>query len=287
MWELIVSYILNSSKEKRDGENRLRHEENRQIENFHNKVDENSSEIIQMTEEIETELFRDPVGSLGLTYTENSGFNSNPIDLSSKIFKGTISLKIESDSRKLKFNPKEFNAEYASLQVLDELFTRWGTVFAIKITNHQKHYNIPSNWCVESKKGNSFVYIIDKDNSEYYYPISSTMKGEIVTGYPKIELIAFSPFRKTTNNFDLYMSNIPLQNTEDNRDSFIFEYNDDELSELIEETLDNTPLVHQISESVYREGEKLKVKEKSSRRTPLLTILIILLILGFFISISK
>ena len=52
MWELIVSYILNSSKERKNEENRLRYEKNRLKENFHNKIEKNSSAILQKAEEI-------------------------------------------------------------------------------------------------------------------------------------------------------------------------------------------------------------------------------------------
>jgi len=279
MWELIVGYLLDSSKQKRDEQSRLEYENRRQIENFYNEVDDDTSVILQNAKDTEAGILNDPIKGLGLTYTEASGFSSIPIDLSTGMFNGSISLQFTTTSDQSRFTPEEFNSKYATIKILDACFTKWGIILAIIITNNQKNYNIPSNWCEESTLISSTIYLIDKENNEYYYPVSSTMKGEVVCGYPKIELIAFSPFRNKTNKFSVFMSNLPLQKTEGNRSNLVFEYTDDKLRSTIEDTLSESSMVDRISKLVNQEGEKLKSNNKESNGcSPLVAIFIILII---------
>ncbi len=262
MWDVFLGYIIESFRqrrsEKRAEKERLRDEEQYQIESCYQEINDNLLAVIHRAERLEHELFNDPIDNLDITYTEYNGFDIKPVNIKSGPFEATMTFDTVNFEDKTSFTPSRFDSDYASIEILDVCFTKWGTIIAIKVINHQKYHNIPSNWC-DDVNGRS-MYIIDVDNNDYLYPVSSTMRGEVVFDYPKIELIAFSPFREPTNAFNLYISNVPVYNISEGSGNLVFKYSSDDLYGNIEQKINMGTITDQLLRPLAEEKEKLKKK---------------------------
>lgn len=224
----------------------------------HSKIDKNIDQIISKAASFETKLASDPIKTLGLRYDEHAGFTSQPFELSSELFNGSINLVQSSSSNDVSFSPRQFTTDNFSITPLDFLFTRWGAILAVKIENLDEDYRIKTPWFKKSDPHSSAIYLLNPETSSYYYPISAMLSGETLSGHPKIGLVAFELFREVPSTIQIHVSDVKLSSERGKKYSFDFQVTGPDIYNIISQSLSNPSITDEIQKSLSPEVEKLR-----------------------------
>jgi hypothetical protein len=226
------------------------------------KVDREIEQVRRKCQSLEVKLEKDIVKALGIRYTANSGFTSTPFQIQTSLFSGSIDLLCsEKDySDDFHFQPEGYELESVHLEALDILVTQWATLVAFRIQHKEQDFHLRLNWVKKSDPSDSKVYLLDPVNSEYYYPISTDLKGEVLSGHPRAGIIAFEPFRHPTTSVQIYFSDVQLL-PKIKLDPFCFESTKDEKFQSgIQEIINKPSLTNQIEKTLQEQENKLKTQ---------------------------
>lgn len=224
----------------------------RRTDRSFNKVYRSAESILNKGHRLQEKLDKDVVKALEIKYSEDRGFSSKPFEMRSEIITGDISLlQTEDDQDSVDFQPSTYSFEGVIVEPLSLLLTRWATIVAFKVSHSDPEYRLRLNWVKMSNPSASSLFLLDESSSEYYYPCSSDLKGEVISGYPRIGIVAFEPFRKGTNKFSLQFSGVKLVNKRGDKHSFAFSYEDPELVESIESLKAQPRFIDQLDEKVH------------------------------------
>lgn len=225
------------------------------------KVERSAETILNKAYQLEEKLNKDVVKALDIRYSPDKGFISEPFQMRSEIISGDISLTQTGDgSSGVDFDPLFYEAEGARIEPLAVLFTQWATIVSFKVLHIEPEYRIKLNWVKKTNPLNSLVYLVDESSSEYYYPVSTNMTGEVIANLPRIGLIAFEPFRKPTENFSIHFSSIKLLKNKGDKHYCSFKFADANLKEQISGLISKPKFVEQLKEKVNEQLNEARKK---------------------------
>ncbi len=241
------------------------------------KVDKNVEQVMAKARSLEAKLERDPIKALSLSYTEESGFDSEPFSIETELISASISLTSHDadSSRDSSFRPTSYNTISSFVQPLNILITRWGTIVAFKVSNDDAKFQMRVSWVKKSDPRSSKILLLDEEHSEYYYPFASSISGQIVPGHPRIGLIAFDSFRKPTSTLQLHFSNVQLQGGRGGKHSFSHSYTSPSLAGQIQEMLEFPVLTQRVAEVIDQEAQRLRSKVRQSESGCLLMVFLL------------
>src|SRR5262249_21331207 len=162
------------------------------------EIEQARDRILRKAQEIERQLIDDPIQIASLSYTTRHGFRSRPITIESEPFTLAVNLTIDPQAASLAYEPPEFSSKSARIRPLGILASELATLVPITFETFEISNNLSLDWVKERSRKDSRVYLIDRESGDYYYPIDTDLRGEVVAGFPRTGLIAFEPFRQST-----------------------------------------------------------------------------------------
>lgn len=187
------------------------------------KVDRSVEEVMQKARRYERALWNDPLKTLALRYELRRGFEAEPFSVESEIFVGHFSVSgVDEEIEPAAFEPKVHQGEMFAVQPLDVWFSAFGTFLALSVENDDPKYRIRPNWFKKSNPQTSPVFLVDEQNSHYYYPRGSSLSGEVLPGHPRIGIMAFEALRQVTDTLTIHFSGIKLSSKRGNGETFQF-----------------------------------------------------------------
>lgn len=260
--------------------NRARREQeraNRAVARDLDKAQRDGQKVIDKAKVLDGRLARDPIKTLSVSYQPGVGFSSTPFEIDIGVFTGLVRLIHSTDdgSQPYAFEPASFDTVDSRVCPLDMAVTEWGSVVAFEVANDDQDYQMRTPWVKKSDPQSSKVFMLDCEHSEYYYPIASSLVGEVVPGHPKIGLIAFEPFRQPTSDVRIRLSDVQLQKGKGGRFSFEFRCGGSSLPDDISEVLAGRRFVDQISDKVNSELNALIRQTQKSQSGCLLLLCLV------------
>lgn len=225
------------------------------------QIDSSREKILREVQRFEEKLLDDPIRVGKMRYSETEGFTGEPFQIESESF--TFAFNFLASSTKndqVNFEPRIHSAESAKVRPHGLLIAPFGTFLPLTIENFELSYRIVLNWVRERSAQESKVCIIDRDSGEYYYPIDTDLRGEVIAGYPKVGMIAFEPFRRPTTAVSIHFSGIKLSPKRSDTSTFDFEYRSPDLAEQVRSNLG----VHGLLERAQAELDRLVVESKAT-----------------------
>ncbi|MGH7926330.1 MAG: hypothetical protein ACREQV_00855 [Candidatus Binatia bacterium] len=239
------------------------------------KLDKNVDAVLRKARNLQEALNRDVIKALGVSYTEEEGFQTQPFQLHTELFSGEVSLATSPDSP-TRFEPERYESQGSSVvDPLGLLLTQWATVLAIRVGHDDPVHRLQLTWIKKTDPASSPVFLLDEDNSEYYYPISTDLKGQVVAGHPRIGVIGFEPFRRASSRVQLHFAGIKLDRQGDT-EAFHFQIEDEKLASQITENLGHPSLVETIKKAVDEQTRELR--ERLSKPAGCLGVLLMLVL---------
>lgn len=240
-------------------------------------VDKNVDQVMAKASSLETKLERDPIKALSLSYEEDYGFKSKPFLIQTNLFSGSVSLTRDKgiSDECTEFQPPRFNTITSYVQPLDILITSWGTIVAFRVGNEDPEFQMRVSWVRKSDPRLSKILLLDEEHSQYYYPFSSSVAGQVIPGHSRIGLIVFEPFRHPTSTIQLHFSDVQLQRGRGGKHSFAFSYVDPALMENIQEMLRLPNLTKRITDTLDQEAQRLRSTVKQSQSGCLIMLLLL------------
>lgn len=238
----------------------------RSLERALQKIDRNIDQVLKKAASLEKKLDKDPISAIDVQYEYGVGFSSDPFLIETDLFQMSIQLADgdgDGESNTEIFTPKNFVGESSTIKPLDIMFTQWGTILAVEIENSDSDYRIRTNWVKKSDRQSSAVFLLDPINNRYYYPISTTLGGQVIEGSPMVGLIAFEPFVESTSQYELHFSDIKLAKTRGSKDSFSFVNNSTKNQYYINKVLNQLSLRDKIYNLVDGKAEELRKAARS------------------------
>jgi len=244
-------------------------------------LDRDRETILTRARNFEDRVQRDPVKALGLAYLSGVGFQGSNFEVSTPNL--SLSFQLASDGPdvpSLAFYPTEARGSALSIQPLDLMVTRWATFLAVKVANHdaQRRGRL-SGWVKRSDSATSRVFLLDPATSTYYYPLSSSLKGEVLPGHPKVGIIAFEPFRAPTSSVEIHFSDVKLGPQRSDTTSCSFHAASPALVPAVAGTMSSSSLQERIETEMDRQFTEAK---RPSRAASILSLLVIGVV-GFFV----
>lgn len=245
-----------------------------ELEKALRKLDRNVDRVKREIEDLSDKIESDVIETFNLRYREDEGLTSEPVELGTDIFSGEFEFpEVSAEDSVTEFEPSTYEKDGAVLEPLTLLITPLTTVLAVRVNHRDEDYRIPLDWVRPRKREDSNVYLVDPKNSEYYYPRSTTLKGEVVANRPRTGLLAFDPLRKPTDTLEVHFSGVELLADGDS-DAFSFVHEDPEMSEAIERQLEKPHFKERALEGV--EQEKRRVQKELEQHSGCLVVFFLL-----------
>lgn len=189
-----------------------RNKVNRTADSELRRIDQCADRALRQVFSAIDKIEKDPISALNVSYSLGGGFSFDPIEIDADIFSGKIDISDDDPESHPKwiFIPDGLKDDNFRVSVLDATPSRMGTFVAFYVENLDEEYRIRLNWMKKSDPQTSPVYLIDHISNEYYYPIASGFRGEVVAGHPRIGVLAFERFRFPTDKFSLHFSDVKL-----------------------------------------------------------------------------
>jgi len=233
-------------------------------------LETSASRAVKQIERLDERLMADPFKEINLRYTEGDGFEADPVDVEAGAVSLRLSVLSNTDGRfyhQENFHPPVHQGEVATVTPLDLLFTPWGTLVAMKIENFELSYRPKIAWIKRNAPETSAIYLIDSQNGQYYYPIATDLKGEIVAGFPKVGIFVFEPMRHVTASLILHVSGVKLSSKRGSSDTFDFECSDAGLAGDIEAAMAGTTFAAMVQDELDRQSNDAFQKINRVRRS--------------------
>lgn len=261
--------VLRSAKaaDRRDRQEQDR--QNRQIDRIVSKIDRDAQAIRRKAVSLETRVERDIIKALGLSFSEVSGLNANPIQFSNDSFDVQISLLSESDRDEPDadgaFVPQNHVSDVASVTPLRVYLSQWATLIALRIDNTGSDRPLKCSWVRRNDPQASKVYLLDAANSRYYYPLATDLSGDVLKGHPRTGLLAFSALEQPTSELQLHFSGVNLNNVRGRTDRFHFSYTSDSLMEHSAAAHNGQSIVQTVDDYLETEVASLNKRAEKAR----------------------
>jgi hypothetical protein len=156
------------------------------------------------------------------------------------------------------FKPRRAKTAEAAVTPIELLVTQWATILAIKLENNDAAFKFRTPWFKKTSPQDSSIFLLDRESSVYYYPISSTLAGEVLPGHPKVALIAFDRFRRSTQSLQLHFTDVKMSSERGKKHSFHFNYDRSSLATRIAEMLSDTTIVDKVEGVLSEQASKLR-----------------------------
>ena len=227
------------------------------------QLDRDSERLTRKVANLEIALADDPIDALQLRFDEDSRrWISEPFTLDGDILKGVLTLTAETvDDSPL---PPAYEDDSCRVQPIGLLLLRWATVIAFRVEGRELDYRIKLDWVKSRNRSDSRVYLLS--SGDYYYPISSSLTGELVPGAPRTGLVAFEPFRRPSQAFEIHVSDVKMSKKRGDRKTFTFNFPAKDLDQSIAELLSKPPLRDEVASIIEttRENARREVEAKVS-----------------------
>ena len=224
------------------------------------KINENRYQILKQGESFQKRLDADLVNALNLRYSTVAGLEADDFEFASELFSGSISLISEGigSTEPSTFDPPAFVHQTTRIEPIEVIFTRWATLMVFRVSLDDPGTRLRLNWYRKSDRMGGPVYIVDEEDSGYYYPISSSLTGEVLPGHPKTGIMAFELFKKPTGRFSIQFSNVQVAKGKGGRQSFSFLCCDERCRSLIATVLRAPTLSTELKGALDAEADRLK-----------------------------
>lgn len=252
------------------------------INRLNTKIDKNYDQALHKANSFEKKVRINPIKTLCLKYSEKDGFTSEPLRISTEIFKGSLYfIQDSNENNSIEFSPSKYSTPRFIITPLSFVVSQWCSVLASRIENFDPTYRLRSQWHKRNNPHNSSICLLDRKNSIYYYPIDSTLSGEVLAKHPKIVLVAFEPFRQITNNIQVNISNVKLSSQQQVKHTFNFDCVDASLEKHIQSYSARPSLVEEVQNVLTNQADLLQTPKSKQSSSSGCLIIIILSIIGF------
>src|SRR5262249_13327654 len=144
------------------------------------------------------------------------------VSLGGQFITGQLSLRTTSDDGAAAvFHPSGHAGDGYVIEPLKLMHMQYGTFVAIRVTNCDSNYRIRLNW-VRKERAKSLIYLVDNVGN-YYYPIASSLSGEVVSAAPKIGIVVFEPFTRPCESASMHLSGAKLEGGSRAKPSLVFD----------------------------------------------------------------
>lgn len=214
------------------------------------KVNKSVQRVMQKAKRLEEQLQKDPIKAISARYTETDGLQTQPFEIDTDILSGRLTFHDSSENDAPTFDPSTFKRETATVSPLDIWPMEFATLVAFRFENDDVEFRPKLNLVKKSDRQASRVCIVDSNNNEYYYPMSTDLSGEVIGGRPRVGLVAFEPFRRPTDKIEIHFSDVKLTGKRGTKDTFSFSMSDAGLPDAVARLIDLPSISDRVSDAI-------------------------------------
>ena len=237
-----------------------------------------------------TKLDRDPIAALNMRFSYEEGFVTDPFKVQGDLLKGEIQILSREGSHAgaEAFTPLRHEQGACTIEPVGLQLAQYATFVAFRISHDDQHFRPKLTWFKKSDPQASAVFIVDPVNEQYLYPTASSLRGEVVPGVSKTGILAFEPFEKPTDQFQIHFSDVQVESGGARKSSFSFEYSDPGLPESIRQLLEAPSSAEWIAAHLDAGYEKLmkEVRVASSGCSSAGVVFLVVLIAGLVAALA-
>jgi len=100
------------------------------------------------------------------------------------------------------------------------------------------------------------VTLVDPESGQYYYPLGTDLRGEVLSGRPRVGIVVFQPVRATTNCLEAHF-NATWSSGAAEAQSFSIAHRSDELLQVSTYLVNLPSLSQRLVEALYGPGVEL------------------------------
>lgn len=190
----------------------------------HERVKESLHQIVD-------EIERDPIRALSVRYSEQRGFTARSIPLRGKILDGEIHLVNEASQTSPTFDPPADALCRVEVEPLSLLVLPGFVLLAIRMS-HELGTSVRLNLGERSTGRGPQIQLVDPVAGHYLDPVAASLEGELLSGLPRVAIIAFEAPRDETDRLVIHLGSDLFENVDCETGSVRFESRGDELGEL-------------------------------------------------------
>ena len=217
--------------------NKARREKDKRIKDLQRGLErtvKRTKSVVEQVARFETKLTQKPLGLINCAFSTLSGFS---YDSEFKFSNGGFEVRLRHESEDGlagSFGPLIFNCGTTTITSVAFLPTMWFTLFGFEIANIDPQWRLKCNWIRKGDPASSNLYLLDPIHDLYYYPIDSTLRGEVVAGHPKSALVAFEKIAVPTDRLEIHFSGVKLTSARGSSETFLINYIDCNLRHKLE-----------------------------------------------------
>jgi hypothetical protein len=234
------------------------------------RIDRSRAQLVRQARAMEAELRRDPIAALGLQFDAERGWTAQPFAIRTEGVCADFDIVSPGlpAAGAAAWSPPAYARAGVEVCPLAVQISPWATVVAVRVSHRDPDRRLRLDWVAKDGQA-SAVFLLDADHDRYYYPVSTTLAGDVVAGHPRTGLIAFEPFLEPTDRFQLHLSNVTLA-AGGGAHTFHFAYRGPGLADAMATLLDRRSLAERIAEafdSAVRQAEReSKRAEREAKR---------------------
>jgi len=158
----------------------------------------------------EEKVLRDPIKALALRWAEREGvLHSDPFEIEAGPVSGRLFLLGGRDegAAPAAFSNGTWVVEgQARLQLLHMAVAAFATVLVVRVECLAPTGGVRLDLVRKSDLRSSPLFLVDRENGDYLYPLATDLSGKVVPGAPRVGLVAFEPFRAPTGAVEVHLS---------------------------------------------------------------------------------
>ena len=237
-WKGTMRSLAAASRRAERETNRQRRAIARDSSRQFKELERSVEKFCRSLERLEAKLESDPIAALDIRYSEDGGFISEPLEVKTPVFSGSLQLlddhdddsSLPSTSQSGGFLPPSHVVRGAEVRPIELfIFRQYAIIIALQVSCTDPAYRIRLNWVKQRNPSSSQVFLVDPDTAEYYFPKSTDLKGDVVPGCPRTGCIAFEPIRRPTRRLELHFSDVKLTSHRGERHQFVLQYESERL----------------------------------------------------------
>ena len=229
----------------------------RSLERTLGRLDKSVDKTLAQVARLEDRLRTNPIKTLDIRYSRSTGIPSKTFEFDTSEFAITLSVGPHFRSSKA---IDEVDAEGHSIgsfrvKPLAVYLAWYATLIPFEISHAEPDFRPKLNWVKRADRSTSPVYLLDEQNSEYYYPIASDSGGEVLPKHPKTILLAFEPFRVETTTLQIRVSDLKTGSKRGQKNSFVFRLTDAKIRRQISNQLSSQSLLESAEKEIQEKKE--------------------------------
>jgi len=249
-WKRELRRIESASRRAVREEETRKSKVNRNADTMLNRIDRDATTIKNRVQRLHDRLIKDPIKPLELRYIPGRGFESTPFQYEGEVISGSVTITADSTPGDFTYSPSDVESERYRVEPIDFMFSVYGIMAAIRVSNFDQEYRIRLNWFKKSNPTESAIYLVDPVNSVYYYPRASSLTGEVIPDHPRLGIIAFEPIRHTTDVLEIHVSEAKLSSQRGKTPPFQFTVKSETLHKQTTEAIQGTDLLEYVKREV-------------------------------------